>query len=81
MAFKKTPASPLEPITARVSLEAARRLRVAAALENLSTGQLLDRLLLTHLPPIKDMLSEAPIPPSAPAPSKTPKPTHRKESL
>jgi hypothetical protein len=48
---------------------------VAAALENLSTGQLLDRLLLTHLPPIKEMLSESPSPPSAPAPEKTPKPT------
>ena len=42
MAIKKVPTSPVEPITARVSPEAARRLRVAAALENLSTGQLLD---------------------------------------
>jgi hypothetical protein len=75
VALKKHPKDPMEPITARVSLEAARRLRVAAALEALSTGQLLDRLLLTHLPPIKDMLSESPRPPSAPAPRKTPKPT------
>ena len=75
MALKKIPKNPVEPITARVSPEAARRLRVASALENLSTGQLLDRLLLTHLPPIKEMLSESPSPPSAPAPEKTPKPT------
>jgi hypothetical protein len=67
---KKAAKSQVEPITARVSLEAARRLRVAAALEALSTGQLLDRLLLTHLPPIKDMLNEPP------APGRTPKATH-----
>ena len=75
MAIKKVPTSPVEPITARVSPEAARRLRVAAALENLSTGQLLDRLLLTHLPPIKEMLSESPSPPPAQTSKKAPKPT------
>jgi len=75
VALKKIPTSPVEPITARVSLEAARRLRVAAALENLSTGQLLDRLLLTHLPPIKEMLSESPSPPPAQTSKKAPKPT------
>jgi hypothetical protein len=50
---------PLEPITARVSEEAARRLRVAAALENLSTGQLLDRLILKHLPELTTMVGQA----------------------
>jgi hypothetical protein len=75
VALKKISTSPVEPITARVSLEAARRLRVAAALENLSTGQLLDRLLLTHLPPIKEMLSESPSPPPAQTSKKAPKPT------
>ncbi len=50
---------PLEPITARVSEEAARRLRVAAALENLSTGQLLDRLILTNLPELTMMVGQA----------------------
>lgn len=55
----KTPATPMEPITARVSEEAARRLRVAAALENASTGQLLDRILLEVLPPIESMVGQA----------------------
>lgn len=50
---------PLEPITARVSEEAARRLRVAAALENLSTGQLLDRIILEHLPDLTMMVGQA----------------------
>ena len=50
---------PLEPITARVSEEAARRLRVAAALENLSTGQLLDRILLETLPDLTMMVGQA----------------------
>lgn len=55
----KNQASPMEPITARVSEEAARRLRVAAALENASTGQLLDRILLETLPPIESMVGQA----------------------
>lgn len=50
---------PLEPITARVSEEAARRLRVAAALENLSTGQLLDRIILQSLPELTMMVGQA----------------------
>lgn len=50
---------PLEPITARVSEEAARRLRVAAALENLSTGQLLDRMILQSLPDLTMMVGQA----------------------
>jgi hypothetical protein len=49
----------MEPITARISEEAARRLRVAAALENLSTGQMLDRMLLETLPPIESMVGQA----------------------
>lgn len=55
----KAPATPMEPITARISEEAARRLRVAAALENATTGQLLDRLLLETLPPIEHMVGQA----------------------
>jgi hypothetical protein len=55
---KKSP-TPLEPITARISEEAARRLRVAAALENLSTGQFLDRLLLEALPPLPNLVGQA----------------------
>lgn len=55
----KKPAGPLEPITARISEEAARRLRVAAALENLTTGQLLDRLILKDLPEITLMVGQA----------------------
>ena len=51
--------SPMEPITARISEEAARRLRVAAALENATTGQLLDRILLETLPPIESMVGQA----------------------
>ena len=50
---------PLEPITARVSEEAARRLRVAAALENLSTGQLFDRIILESLPDLTMMVGQA----------------------
>ena len=50
---------PQEPITARVSEEAARRLRVAAALENLSTGQLLDRIILESLPDLTMMVGQA----------------------
>jgi hypothetical protein len=57
MAPNRKSETPLAPLTARVSAEAARRLRVAAALENLSTGQLLDRLLLTHLPPLTEMMA------------------------
>jgi hypothetical protein len=49
----------LEPITARISDEAARRLRVAAALENLSTGQLLDRMILEHLADLPTMVGLA----------------------
>lgn len=55
----KTPTSQMEPITARISEEAARRLRVAAALENATTGQLLDRILLETLPPIESMVGQA----------------------
>jgi len=55
----KKPTLPLEPITARISEEAARRLRVAAALENLSTGQLLDRILLEALPPLPNLVGQA----------------------
>ena len=55
---KKSP-TPLEPITARISEEAARRLRVAAALENLSTGQFLDRLLLETLPSLPNLVGQA----------------------
>lgn len=55
----RKPTGPLEPITARVSEEAAQRLRVAAALENLSTGQLLDRLILKSLPEITTMVGQA----------------------
>ena len=51
--------TPLEPITARISEEAARRLRVAAALENATTGQVLDRILLEVLPPIERMVGQA----------------------
>jgi hypothetical protein len=49
----------MEPITARISEEAARRLRVAAALENLSTGQMLDRILLSTLPPMESLVGQA----------------------
>ncbi len=55
----KAPPAPMEPITARISEEAARRLRVAAALENLTTGQVLDRILLEALPPIENMVGQA----------------------
>lgn len=55
----KKPPTPLEPITARISEEAARRLRVAAALENLSTGQFLDRLLLEAIPPLPNLVGQA----------------------
>ncbi len=55
----KGPTTPMEPITARISEEAARRLRVAAALENATTGQLLDRILLETLPPIESMVGQA----------------------
>ena len=49
----------LEPITARISEEAARRLRVAAALENLTTGQLLDRLIMSALEDLPTMVGQA----------------------
>jgi hypothetical protein len=49
----------MEPITARISEEAARRLRVAAALENATTGQLLNRILLEALPPIEKLVGQA----------------------
>lgn len=39
------------PLTARLSLDAARRLRVAAARMDLTQGQVLDQLILGHLPP------------------------------
>lgn len=55
----KTPPAPMEPITARISEEAARRLRVVAALENLTTGQVLDRILLETLPPIENLVGQA----------------------
>jgi len=55
----KNPPIPMEPITARISEEAARRLRVAAALENMSTGQMLDRILQETLPPIESMVGQA----------------------
>ncbi len=55
----KTSPTPMEPITARISEEAARRLRVAAALENVTTGQLLDRILLDTLAPIESMVGQA----------------------
>jgi uncharacterized protein (DUF1778 family) len=55
----KAPSIPLEPITARISEEAARRLRVAAALENATTGQVLDRLILEALPAIESMVGQA----------------------
>ena len=55
----KTSPTPMEPITARISEEAARRLRVAAALENMTTGQLLDRILLDTLAPIESMVGQA----------------------
>ncbi len=55
----KKPGQPLEPITARVSEEAARRLRVAAALENASTGQILDRIILQALPELTMMVGQA----------------------
>lgn len=74
MAPNRKQETPLEPITARVSPEAARRLRVAAALENLSTGQLLDRLLLTNLTPIPEMVATPPTVKPEPAPAR-----HKKE--
>ena len=55
----KAPSTKMEPITARISEEAARRLRVSAALENLSTGQMLDRILLETLPPIESLVGQA----------------------
>jgi hypothetical protein len=55
----ETPQTRKEPITARISEEASRRLRVASALENLSTGQMLDRILLETLPPIEKMVGQA----------------------
>ena len=39
------------PITARLSLDAARRLRVAAARMDLTQGRVLDQLIMDHLPP------------------------------
>lgn len=56
----KKPLVPMEPITARVSSEAARRLRVTAALENCSTGQVLDRLILQTLPDLQEIVSAVP---------------------
>jgi len=53
----KKPSVPVEPITARVSSEAARRLRVAAAMENLSTGQFLGRLILQSVPSLPSVTS------------------------
>lgn len=39
------------PITARLSVDAARRLRVAAARRGTTQGQILDELILAALPP------------------------------
>ena len=39
------------PLTARLSVDAARRLRVASARMDLTQGQVLDYLILEHLPP------------------------------
>lgn len=55
----KKSTQPLEPITVRISEEAARRLRVAAALENVSTGQLLDRIVLDSLSDLPTMVGQA----------------------
>ena len=50
------------PITARLSVDAARRLRVAAARRGTTSGKILDELILAGLPPAD------PLPP--------PRPTH-----
>ncbi len=43
------------PITARLSVDAARRLRVAAAIRGTTQGRILDELILRELPPAEPL--------------------------
>lgn len=40
------------PVTARLDVEAAKRLRVAAATQGTTAGRILDELILSHLPSV-----------------------------
>ena len=49
------------PITARLSVDAARRLRVAAARRGTTQGKILDELILRALPPADPLPSPPPM--------------------